>query len=388
LAIGEAALALVLLVGAGLMMKSLYRLLQVDPGFRPNQVLTMTLSLRPNQYPKGAAVRNFWEQLLQRARELPGVESAAVATNTPMTDSHSRNDITIEGMAQPRPGNYPHPDVHIVSPGYVQTLGITLLRGRNFSEADQEDAPLVAMINQRLAGQFFPNQDPIGKRFMFGHPSTDPPKWLTIVGVVADTKMYGLANLSRLEVYETSRQNPSRQMDLVIKSRVDPAALASVVRAAVYSVDKDQSIASVATMKQLVNNSIATRRITLVLLGLFSALALILGAIGIYGVISYSVAQRTREIGVRMALGAPRAGVFRMVIGEGMKLAGTGIVIGILAALGLARLMSSLLYQVSTADFETFTAVAVLLLLVALAASYIPARRATSVEPIVALRYE
>jgi putative ABC transport system permease protein len=174
----------------------------------------------------------------------------------------------------------------------------------------------------------------------------------------------------------------------VVKSRVDPATLTSVVRAAVYSVDKDQSIASVATMKELVNNSIATRRMTLVLLGLFSALALILGAIGIYGVISYSVAQRTREIGVRMALGAPRAGVFRMVIGEGMKLAGTGIVIGILAALGLARLMSSLLYQVSTADFETFTAVAVLLLLVALAASYIPARRATSVEPIVALRYE
>jgi putative ABC transport system permease protein len=321
-------------------------------------------------------------------RELPGVESAAVATNTPMTDSHSRNDITIEGMAQPRPGNYPHPDVHIVSPGYVPTLGITLLRGRSFTEADREDAPLVAMINQRLAGQFFPNQDPIGKRFMFGHPSTDPPKWLTIVGVVADTKMYGLANLSRLEVYETFRQNPSRQMDLVVKSRVDPAALTSVVRAAVYSVDKDQSIASVATMKQLVNNSTATRRMTLVLLGLFSALALILGAIGIYGVVSYSVAQRTREIGVRMALGAPRAGVFRMVIGEGMKLAGAGIVIGIPAALGLTRLMSSLLYQVSTADFETFTAVAVLLLLVALVASYMPARRATSVEPIVALRYE
>jgi putative ABC transport system permease protein len=388
LAVSEAALALVLLVGAGLMMKSLYRLLQVDPGFRPNQVLTMTLSLRPDQYPKGAAVRNFWEPLLQRVRELPGVESAAVATNTPMTDSHSRNDITIEGMAQPRPGNYPHPDVHIVSPGYVPTLGITLLRGRSFTEADKEDAPLVAMVNQRLATQFFPNQDPIGKRLMFGHPNTDAPKWLTIVGVVADTKMYGLANLSRLEVYETFRQNPSRQMDLLVKSRVDPAALTSVVRAAVYSVDKDQSIASVATMKQLVNNSIATRRITLVLLGLFSALALILGAIGIYGVIAYSVAQRTREIGVRMALGAPRAGVFRMVIGEGMKLAGTGIAIGILVALGLARLMSSLLYQVSTADFETFTAVAVLLLLVALAASYIPARRATSVEPIVALRYE
>jgi putative ABC transport system permease protein len=389
LAIGEAALALVLLVGAGLMMKSLYRLLQVDPGFRTNQVLTMTLSLRPDQYSKDAAVRNFWEQLLQRVRELPGVESAAVATNTPMTDSHDRSDVTIEGMAQPRPGHYPHPDVHIVSPGYSQTLGITLLRGRSFTEADKEDAPLVAMINETVADQFFPNQDPIGKRLMFGHPRTEKaPKWLAIVGVVADTKLYGLANLSRLEVYVPFRQDPSGEMDLVVKSRIGPGALAAAVRSAVHSVDKDQSIASIATMKQLLNNSLATRRMTLVLLGLFSTLALILGAIGIYGVISYSVSQRTREIGVRMALGAPRGGVFRMVIGQGMKLAVTGIVIGTLAALVLARLMSSLLYQVSTADLETFTAVAVLLLLVALAASYIPARRATSVEPIVALRFE
>jgi len=389
LAIVEAALALVLLVGAGLMMKSLYRLLQVDPGFRTDQVLTMTMSLRPDQYSKVPAVRNFWQQVLQRVRELPGIESAAVATNTPMSGNHGRNDITIEGMAQPRPGNYPHPDGHVVSPGYVQTLGISLLRGRSFTEADKEDAPLVAMINQRLANQFFPNQDPIGKRFMFGHPNTEQqPKWRTIVGVLGDTKLYGLANLSRLEVYVPFRQAPSGQMDLLVKSRVDPAALTSALRSAVYSVDKDQSIASIATMKQLVDNSLATRRMTLVLLGLFSAVALVLGAIGIYGVISYSVAQRTREIGVRMALGAPREGVFRMVIGQGVKLAGTGIAIGIFAALGLARLMSSLLYQVSTADFGTFTFVAVLLLLVAFAASYIPARRAISVEPIVALRYE
>jgi putative ABC transport system permease protein len=389
LAIAEAALALVLLVGAGLMMKSLYRLLQVDPGFRTNQVLTLTMSLRPDQYSKDAAVRNFWQQVLQRVRELPGIESAAVATNTPMTDNHSRSDITVEGMAQPSPGNYPHPDVHIVSPGYVQTLGISSLRGRSFTETDREDAPLVAMINRRLANQFFPNQDPIGKRFMFGHPSTkEQPRWLTIVGVVADTRLYGLAHLSRLEVYVPFRQNPSGQMDLLVQSRVDPAALTSAVRSAVYSVDKDQSIASVATMQQLVSNSLATRRMTLVLLGLFSVLALMLGTIGIYGVISYSVAQRTREIGVRMALGASRGGVFRMVMSQGVKLAGTGIAIGILAALGLARLMSSLLYEVGTADFETFTAVAVLLLLVAFAASYVPARRAISVEPMVALRYE
>jgi putative ABC transport system permease protein len=390
LAIVEAALALVLLVGAGLMMKSLYRLLQVDPGFRTDQVLTMNMLLRPDQYSKNVAVRNFWQQVLQRVRELPGIENAAVATNTPMSGNHGRSDVTIEDMAQPRPGNYPHPDIHVVSPTYVQTLGISLLRGRSFTEADKEDAPPVAMINQRLASQFFPNQDPIGKRFMFGHPQTDQLKWFTIVGVVGDTRLYGLQNLSRLEVYLPFLQAPSGKMDLLVKSRIniDPAALTSAVRSAVYSVDKDQSIASVATMQQLVDNSLATRRMTLVLLGLFSALALTLGAIGIYGVISYSVAQRTREIGVRMALGAPRGGVFRMVIGEGVKLAGTGIAIGILAALGLARLMSSLLYQVSSADFETFTFVAVLLLLVAFAASYIPARRAISVEPIVALRYE
>lgn len=388
LAIAEAALAVVLLIGAGLMMKSLYRLLQVDPGFAPNQVLTMTLSLRPEQYSKEAAKRNFWEQLLQRVHELPGVESAAVSTNTPMTDNHNRSDVTIEGMGQPLPGHYPHPDVHIISPGYLRTLGVTLLSGRSFTEADREGAPPIAMINQRLAKQFFTDQDPIGKRFMFGHPGMDTPQWLTIVGVVADTKLYGLVNFSRLEVYLPFRQNPIGLMDLVVKSHVDPGALTAAVRSSVYSVDKDQSIASVATMKELVNNSLATRRMTFVLLGLFSALALILGAIGIYGVISYSVAQRTREIGVRMALGAPRAEVFRMIIGQGVRLAATGIAIGILAALGLARLMSSLLYQVSTTDFETFTAVAVLLLIVAFAAAYIPARRATSVEPIVALRYE
>jgi putative ABC transport system permease protein len=292
-------------------------------------------------------------------------------------------------MPQPSPGNYPHPDDHIVSPGYVQTLGLTLLRGRIFTEDDNENAPSVAMINQRLANQFFSNEDPVGKRFVFGHPGTkQQPKWLTIVGVVGDTKLYGLANLSRLEVYVPSRQVPSSQMDLLVKSRNDPAALTSAVRSAVYSVDKDQSITSVATMKQLVENSIATRRMMLVLLGLFSALALILGAIGIYGVISYSVAQSTRDIGVRMALGAPREGVFRMVIGQGVKLAGTGIGIGILAALGLARLMSSLLYQVSAADVETFLAAALVLLLVAVIACYIPARRAVSVDPVVALRNE
>jgi putative ABC transport system permease protein len=385
LATAEAALAVVLLVGAGLMLKSLYRLVQVDPGFRPDRVLTLSLSLRPDQYSKDAAVRNFWDQVLQRVRELPGVENAAVATNTPMTDNHERSDITIEGMSERLPGDYPHPDSHAVSPGYVQTLGIKLLRGRSFTEDDTENAPRVSMINQRLANQFFPHQDAVGKRFKFGHPD-DKTQWLTIVGVVADTKLYGLANQSRLEVYVPFRQDPSSGTDLLVHSRIEPASMMSAVRGAVNSVDGNQSIAAVATMKELVSKSIATPRMMLLLLGVFGVLAVVLGAIGIYGVIAYSVAQRTREIGVRMALGARRSNVFRMIIGQGVRLAVTGIVIGVPAALGLTRLMSSLLYQVGPADVETFSAVVMLVLLVALAASIVPARRATTVEPMEALR--
>jgi putative ABC transport system permease protein len=320
---------------------------------------------------------------------LPGVESAAVGTVIPLTDSHSRSDVTVEGMALPTPGNYPHPDVHIVSPGYITTLGIPLLRGRTFTDADDEKAPLVGMINAVTARRFFPKEDPVGKRFMFGHPSAkNAPKWCTIVGVVSDTKLYGLANPARLEVYVPLRQNAASEMTLLVKSGADPAALTSAIREAVQSIDKDQPLFAISTMKELVSNSVATRRMTLVLLGLFSGLALVLGAIGIYGVISYSVAQRTHEIGIRMALGAPRRDVFRLVVGQGLKLAGIGITIGVVAAFGLARLMSSLLYGISVTDFETFAGVSILLAFVAFVACYIPARRAMRVDPIIALRYE
>jgi len=388
LATAEISLALILLVGAGLMMKSLYRLLAVDPGFRPDRVLKLEMDLRTQQYSKDPAVLNFWQQVLEKVRVLPGVEAAAVGTAVPLTDSHGRADVTMEGMTAPAPGNYPHPDVHIISPGFVETLGIPLLRGRTFTDANDEKAPLVGMINAMTAKRFFPKEDPIGKRFMFGHPSTDPPKWYTIVGVVGDTRLYGLANPARLEVYVPFRQNPRSYMALVVKSGADPAALTSAIREAVQSIDKDQPLFAISTMKELVSNSVATRRMTLVLLGLFSGLALVLGAIGIYGVISYSVAQRTHEIGIRMALGAPRRDVFRLVVGQGLKLAGIGIAIGIAGALGLARLMSSLLYGISATDFETFAGVSILLALVALLACFIPAQRAMRVDPTVALRYE
>jgi predicted permease len=389
LAVAELSLALILLVGAGLMMKSLYRLMNVDPGFRADRVLKLGMELRTQQYSKDPAILTFWQQVLDRVRALPEVESAAVGTVVPLTDNHSRTDITIEGMALPAPGAFPHPDFHTVSPGYTATLGIPLLRGRTFTEADNQNAPRVALINALLAKRFFPNADPIGKRFMFGHPSSaHPPQWYAIVGVVADTKLYGLANPARLEVYDSCLQDPTGGMDLLVKSRADPAALTSSIRVAVQSIDKDQPLFAISTMKELVRNSVATRRITLVLLGLFSGLALILGAIGIYGVISYSVAQRTHEIGIRAALGAQRRDVVRLVMNAGAKIVFFGIALGIAGALALTRLMASLLFEVQPADFMTFAAVTILLALVAFAASYIPARRAMRVDPIVALRYE
>jgi putative ABC transport system permease protein len=388
LAVAEVAVALILLVGAGLMMKSLYRLMSVDPGFQTNRLLTMEMDLRTAQYAKDPAVLNFWRQVLDRVRVLPGVEAAALGTVVPLTDSHSRSDITIEGMALPKPGSFPHPDRHSVSPGYLRALGVPLLRGREFTDADQQNSPLVGMVNAAIARQFFPNQDVLGKRFMFGHPSTDPPKWITIVGVTADTKLYGLANPARLEVYVPLRQSVSSDMNLIVKSAADPGALTSSIRGAIASIDKDQPIFAIATMQELVKSSVSTRRITLILLGLFSALALVLAAIGIYGVISYSVAQRTHEIGIRMALGADGGGVLRMILAQGVKIAGAGVVIGLGASFGLTRLMTKLLFSVSAADPTTFAAVAIVLVLVALLACYIPARRALRVDPIIALRYE
>jgi predicted permease len=387
LAIAETALALVLLVGAGLMLKSLYHLIQVSPGFQPARVLYMEMDLRSDQYSKDPAILNFWQQVLDRVRVIPGVESAALGTVVPLTGNHRRSDITIEGLPTPGPGEFPHPDRHNVSAAYITTMGIPLLRGRNFSNADNETAPDVALINSTMARRFWTDGDPIGKRFLWGHPGEDE-KWITIVGVVADTKLYGLDNPARLEVYSPYRQRPSADMNLVVRSAMDPASLTSAIRAAVAAIDKDQPIFDVHTMQQLVDDSISTRRLTLVLLGIFSALALILAAIGIYGVMAYSVALRTQEIGIRMALGAQQKDVLRLILGQGARIAFFGVAIGLVAAAALARLLSSLLFSVSASDPITFAAVSILLVAIALLACYIPARRALRVDPIIALRYE
>ena len=387
LAVAETALALVLLVGAGLMLKSLYHLIQVSPGFEPAHVLTMEMDLRSDQYSKDPAILNFWQQILDRVRQIPGVEAAAVGTVVPLTGNHSRSDVTIEGLPTPGPGEFPHPDYHAVSSAYTSTMGIPLLRGRTFADSDNETAPLVGLVNATMARRFWTNGDPIGKRILRGHPGENE-KWVTIVGVVADTKLYGLDNPARLEVYYPFRQQPNSDMSLVVRSTVDPASLTSSIRAAVAAIDKDQPIFDIHTMQQLVDDSISTRRLTLVLLGIFSALAVILAAIGIYGVMAYSVALRTQEIGIRMALGAQRQDVLRLVLGQGARIAFFGVAIGLAVAGVLARLLSSLLFSVSASDPFTFASVAVLLIAVALLACYIPARRALHVDPIIALRYE
>jgi predicted permease len=387
LVMAETALALILLVGAGLMMKSMHHLLQVNPGFQPERVLTMELDLRTAQYSKSAASSSFWQQVLERVRAIPGVENVALGTVVPFSGNHSRGDITIEGVPVPDPTKYPHPDYHSISPDYTDVLGIPLMRGRNFTEADTETAPPVALINATMARRYWPNEDATGKRFHWGHPGAKDP-WVTIVGVVGDTRLYGLANPSRLEVYLPFRQESKTDMYLVLRSAVDPASLTSSVRATVAAIDKDQPVFNVTTMQKLVDDSVSTPHLTLVLLGLFSALALVLAAIGIYGVISYTVQQRTHEIGIRMALGAQRGDVLRLVVGQGVKLAAIGVVIGIAVTLGLMRLITSLLFGVSATDPITFVAASVVLLLVALAACYIPARRAIAVDPMDALRYE
>jgi putative ABC transport system permease protein len=371
------------------MMKSVDRLIAVDPGFRPDHLLRLNMSLTSSQYPDSVAIRAFWRRVLEGVRSLPGVESAALGTGVPLTNSHSRGDITIEGMPLPAPGSFPHPDRHAVSPGYLHTLGIRLIRGRDFNDADSETAPRVALINARLVRDLFPGQDPVGKRYMPGRPEPGrKPAWVEIVGVVEDTRMYGLANPARLEIYRPLTQINPDEMDLIVKSRVEPAALTSSVRGLLASIDRNQPLSSIATMDQLVQDSVGSRRVTLILLGLFSTLALVLAGIGIYGVISYSVAQRTQEIGIRMALGARREDVVKMILLQGARIAAAGVVIGMLAAIGLTRYLEKLLFAVSPGDPGTFAAVAFVLAMVALLACYIPARRTLRVDPITALRYE
>ena len=391
LVISEVALSLVLLIGAGLLIKSFFQLLNVKPGFEPEHVLTAGFSLPPVKYPEVPQQTAFFQQVLERVRTLPGVDSAGVVIPLPLSGNGMQNLLTIEERPEPPAGEKLVTNTRLISPDYLRAMGIPLLRGRAFTEHDGGDAPTVFLVNETFVQRFFPGEDPIGKRIRLSiRPSAEGQDANgEIVGVVGDVKHQTLDKEAGAECYIPYLNISDPYMTLVVRTTaLDPSSLTSALRSAVQQVDKDQPVFDVQTMDQVLARSVATRRFNMMLLGIFAAIALILAGVGIFGVMNYSVTQRTHEIGIRMALGAQHRHVLRMIVGQGMILTLIGVVVGLVGAFVLTRVMAELLYGVSTTDPLTFAAVSVLLSVVALLACYIPARRATKVDPMVALRYE
>jgi predicted permease len=389
LVIAEMSFAVILLVGAGLLIRSFVELQQVSPGFEPRGVLAMQLSLPANKYADANARALFDRQMLEQLRAIPGVKLAGTTTSLPMSGSNQSGSFNIEGQPQTPGQDPPHGSRWLASEDYFETMGIRLVRGRLFNSHDTNDAQQVAIVDETLARKYWGTEDPVGKRITFEGPD-DKPRWREVVGLVAHVRNEGLEGESRGQYYAPYAQATGGGPNLyvVIRTDGDPASLAPPVRGAIASIDRDLPVFRVATMEQMVSDSLAQRRFSMLLFGIFAALALVLAVVGLYGVMSYAVAQRTHEIGLRMALGAQAADVLRMVVGQGMGLVAVGLGIGLLGALGLTRLMASLLYGVSASDPLTYAGIAILLGAVALLASYIPARRATKVDPMVALRYE
>jgi putative ABC transport system permease protein len=388
LVIGEVALTLTLLAGAGLLIQSFWRVLQVDPGFKARNLLTMRVSVNN---PDGQQVANFFERLQQNVRGLPGVKSVAVSDGMPLGSDANHPAFIIDG--RPISGKKPNGQRYAVSPDYFQTMGIELLRGRVFTPQDTRDSRLVIVIDEALARQYFPNEDPIGKRLR--HGPTSPS--LEIVGVVRHVEPYSLdrqesgpaqfyTNFNQISLH--SLPNTVQHINLLTRTEVEPSSLASAVRGQVTALNKDQSVFNVRTMEQIEARSFAARHFSMLLLTVFAVSALALASLGIYSLMSYSVAQRSREIGIRMALGSRRRDVMTLVIGQGMKLVLAGMGMGLAAAFGLTRLLKAMLFGVNAADPLTFATVVSLLAIVAFVACCVPALRATNVDPLAALRHE
>jgi putative ABC transport system permease protein len=389
LVVFEIAAALVLLIGAGLMVKSFLRLSEVNAGFNPRNVLTMMLSLPRAKYKEPRSQAAFFQEALERIKSLPGVESVGAINDLPLGGDRDSNTFVIEGRAALPPGQQPLTEWRLVNPDYFKALSVPLVRGRAFSESDNRDAPPVVVINESFARRFFPDEDPIGKRVVLNLTISNPaPIPREVVGVVGDVRDLGLDAEAKPEIYAPYLQETVSYMALMIKANTDPAGLAAGVRGQVLAIDKDQPISATQGMEQIIKESVAGRQFNMMLFAIFAAVALLLAAVGIYGVMAYSVTQRTHEIGIRMALGANHKDVLRLIVGQGMTMAFVGVGLGLGVALALTRVMSSLLYEVSATDPATFAAISSLLAAVALLACYIPARRAMSVDPMVALRYE
>ena len=386
LVVAEVALSLVLLVGAGLMVRSFAKLEQVNAGINPEHVLTVEVPLSRAKYPKDAQQSAFFQQLMARVRALPGASSAAAVSDLPLMGGWGRS-LTVEGHPVLSVGQAPMINHAVVTPNYFHTMGIALLEGRDFTDADAAGAMRVTIVDERLARQYWPGASPLGKRIRFGPPESNEP-WHTIIGVAGAVRNEGLDRESRHSIYVPYLQIPVRTMAVAVRTSGDPGSLAGAVRKEVLALDKDQPVTNVMTMDEIISRSVWQPRFYTILFGIFAALALVLAAVGIFGVMSYAVTQRTQEIGIRMALGARAVDVLKLIISNGMTLISVGVVIGLGGALALTRLLGTLLFGVTPTDTLTFVTVSAVLILVALLACYVPARRATKVDPLVALRYE
>ncbi len=396
LVVSEVALSLVLLVGAGLLMESFVRLLNEDIGFRPENVLTMQVWLPASRFPAEEQVNNFLQQANERLAGLPGVRSVAAIDFLPLTGwGQDYTDLSIEGRPTPPKGQEFSAQYRVIIPGYFGTMGIQLKEGREFKSADGPQSAGVVVINESMARKYWPNEDPVGKRIRLDLPESRSPwrptvrtDWLTIVGMVGDVREWELGEKTEAQVYLPYQQDPSRIMRFVLRTEKNPSALIPAAREAILAVNADQPATEVKTMDEYLSESLSQRRLNMSLLAAFALLAVFLAAVGIYGVVSYSVVQRRHEIGIRLALGAKPKDVLRLIVGEAMRLALAGIAIGLVTSFFLTKLLATMLFGVKARDPIIFAAVAALLAIVTLAASFIPARRAMHVGPLDSLRYE
>lgn len=386
LIVSEVALSLMLLVGAGLLINSFWRLLRTDAGFEPRGVLALDIPLSRTKYTTPEQRSATFEQLIGRMKTLPGVRDVSVTSNVPLTDFDVELSFQIEGRPPNKPGEEPTADYTVIGSDYFRTMNIALQRGRVFTNQDTEGKPEVMVISDAFVKRYFPNEDPIGRRIVFDGPDKTARE---IVGVVADIKRNGLDVPAEPELYVSHVQRPERRLNVLIRTEAsDASQLTQAARAEVKAFDPNQIIWRAQTLEELLGTSVAPRRFNMLLLGIFASVALVLAAVGLYGVMSYSVSWRTHEIGIRMALGAKRADVLRLVIRQGMTMTVIGLVIGLIGAFALSRVIAGLLFGVSPKDPLTFAGVSIVLLAVALLACLLPARRATRVNPIVALRSE
>ena len=387
LVVVEIALSLVLLVGAGLMIESFLRLQQVNAGINPKNVLKMSVALPRAKYKEDEQRSAFFQQLMESVRAIPGVEAAGATSTLPLTGGRWGRSLTVEGYPVLPVGQAPSIQHTVVTQGYFGTLGIPILMGRDFTPTDGLEAPKVTIIDERLAREYWPSGSPIGKRIRFGPPEDNEP-WHTVIGVVGAVRHDRLDADTDKSVYLPHMQIPVNGLSIVVRATAKPEGLAGAVRAKVREIDPDLPVTKVMTMEDVVAESVWQPRIYSILFAVFATVALLLATVGIYGVMSYTVTARTREFGLRMALGAQSIDLLRLIVGQGMRLALFGVVIGLAGAFALTRLLKNLLFEVKATDPLTFFAIAGLLTLVTLAACWVPARRATKVDPMIALRYE